>query len=327
MFVLSRTNHANHIKTLVFNNHLHTMKRILYLALGLFLTATLPAQTPCNSESFLRTFTSNSSIGVGLTLCASGDGNLYASGTEDNRTTLLKVTPAGDVIWSRSFSLDVLVPVAISEMIVDSDGMLVAAGIRAGLQQTNPQSVVFRYNPNTNAVLWSKTLAADSIMVDGVIEKNPGGNYVFYQTSSQPFTQGIQAEILELNRTTGAVVPGLSRRYSLNGFTGLARVVSHQGALYAVGTAQTLAVAVPSFRTLLMRLDPNSGAPTWSNVSYGATTQEDLIGVDVLADDECFDDAFQWCLYWYCQYEPVESGERREYVFAKKYAGWSHRLG
>ncbi len=262
------------------------MKRILYLAWGLFLTATLQAQTPCNSESFLKTFTSNNSIGIGLTLCASGDGNIYASGTEDNRTTILKVTPAGDIIWSRSFSVDVLLPVGISEMIVDSDGMLVAAGIQAGVNQGNPKSLVFRYNPNTNAVLWSKSFAADSVTVDGIIEKSPGGNYVFYQTSNQPFTAGIQAEVLEINRTTGNVVPSLAQRFSLNGFTGLARVISHQGALYAVGTAQTLPIAVPSIRTLLMRMDATTGQATWSNVTYGASSQEDLVGVDILADND-----------------------------------------
>ena len=260
------------------------MKRILYLAWGLLLTATLHAQTPCNSESFLKTFTSNSSIGVGLTLCASGDGNLYASGLEENRTVLLKLTPNGDVIWSRSFSLDPIVPVAISEMIVDSDGMLVAAGIQTSLQQGNPQSLVFRYNPNTNTVLWSKSFVADSVIVDGIIEKSPGGNYVFYQTSFQPFTEGVQAEILELNRTTGNLVPGLARRYTLNNIAGLARVISHQGALYAVGTAQTLSTPVLSLRTLLTRLDASNGQPTWANVT-NAGTSSDFAGIDILADD------------------------------------------
>lgn len=262
------------------------MKRILYLAWGLFFAATLNAQTPCNSESFLKTFTNSNTVGIGLTLCASGDGNLYASGLEDNRTTLMKLTTDGDIIWSRSFSVDALLPCAINEMIVDSDGILVAAGIQTTLQQGNPQSLVFRYNPNTNTVLWSKTLAADSITVDGVIEKNPGGNYVFYQTSFEPFTNGVRADILELDRLTGTVVPGLAKRYTLNTIAGLARVVSYQGALYAVGTAQSLPTAVPSFRTLLMRLDIATGQPVWSNLSYGDnSTAEDYVGVDLLADN------------------------------------------
>ncbi len=249
-----------------------------------FSTTVPPGQ--CNASSFLKTFTNNSTFGTGQTLCASGDGNLYASGLEGNRTTILKVNPNGDVLWSRSFVINDLSACAISEMIVDSDGMLVAAGIQAGVNQTNPASLVFRYNPNTNAVLWSKSFAADSVTVDGIIEKSPGGNYVFYQTSFAPFTTGVQAEVLEVNRTTGAIVPGLAKRYSLNNTAGLARIRSYQGALYAVGTAQTLPIPVPSFRTLLAKLDASTGQPSWSNVTYGnANTAEDFIGVDMLIDN------------------------------------------
>ena len=78
------------------------MRRTMYLAWGILLTTALHAQIitpPCNTETFFRTFGAESSTEVGLTLCPSGDGNLYASGVQENQTILLKLTPSGDVLW------------------------------------------------------------------------------------------------------------------------------------------------------------------------------------------------------------------------------------
>ncbi len=114
------------------------MRRIFYLAWGLLLTAALQAQTNCNTETFFRTFGAAGRTEVGLTLTPSGDGNLYASGVQDNQTVLLKLTPAGDVLWSRSFNLNNDLPCVINEMFVDASGMLVAAGIETDTQRHQP---------------------------------------------------------------------------------------------------------------------------------------------------------------------------------------------
>ena len=116
------------------------MKKIIHFAVAvLFLTNTLQAQTvdSCQSETFLRTLGNAGNLEIGLTLCASGDGNLYASGIQGNQTMLLKVSPTGKALWSRSLALASQQPCLVNEMIVDSDGMLVVAGLeRAG--STNP---------------------------------------------------------------------------------------------------------------------------------------------------------------------------------------------
>ncbi|MEO6037950.1 MAG: HYR domain-containing protein, partial [Saprospiraceae bacterium] len=261
------------------------MRRTLYLALGMLLTIALHAQTNCNTDTFLRTFGGSTTTEVGLTLCASGDGNLYASGVQDNQTVLLKLSPAGDVLWSRSFTLTTLTPCVINEMSVDADGMLIAAAIETDTQP-NATSLAFRYDPVANSMLWIKRFEGDSVFANGIIEKSPGGNYIFYQNTISLGTLSARAEVLELNRLTGAVVPTLARRYSLNNAAEFTRMVSYGGALYSIGTAQTLAIPIPSFRPLLTRFDSNNGQPVWSRLSYISTTPTDLIGMDLLIDND-----------------------------------------
>ena len=112
------------------------MKKTIHLtAAVLFLTTALQAQNvdSCQSETFLRTLGDGSSLEIGLTICASGDGNLYASGIHGNQTMLLKVSPTGKALWSRSLALAAQQPCLVNEMIVDSDGMLVVAGLETAV--------------------------------------------------------------------------------------------------------------------------------------------------------------------------------------------------
>ena len=261
------------------------MRRTLYLAWGMLLTTALHAQINCNTETFFRTFGSPTTSEVGLTLCPSGDGNLYASGIQDAQTVLLKLSPTGDVLWSRAFALNTQTPCVINEMFVDAAGMLVAAGIETDTA-TIATSLAFRYDPVANAMMWIKRFEGDSVFANGIIEKSPGGNYIFYQNTISLGTLSARAEVVELNRQTGAIMPSLARRYSLNNAAEFTRMVSYEGALYSIGTAQTLPIPIPSFRPLLTRLDSANAQPVWSRLTYISTTPTDLIGLDLLIDND-----------------------------------------
>ena len=264
------------------------MKRIMYLVWGMLIAASLHAQTnpSCNTQSFFRTFGDDGNVETGLTLCAAGDGNLYASGVKNNKTLLLKLTPDGDVLWSRSFTLDSVIPCIINEMVVDDAGMLVAAGIQADSQQINSTSLVFRYDPVDNTMLWVKRFEEDTVYANGIIEKSPGGNYIFYQNTISIGTLSARAEVLELDRLTGNVVPTFTRSFSLNNAAEFTRIVSYEGALYGLGTAQTLPIPIPSFRPLLTRFSSTDGQPVWSTLTYISTTPTDLLGLDLLIDND-----------------------------------------
>lgn len=266
------------------------MKKIFHLAASLFLTTMLHAQTdPCQSETFLRTFGNSSTLEVGLTLCPAGDGNLYASGVQGNQTVLQKITPTGSILWSRSFVFASQLPCLINEMMVDSDGKLVVAGLETGtnLQQLNPSSLVFRYDPVADSTLWIKSFSGDSIPTNGVIEKNPGGNFIFYQNTISAATFVAKAEILELDRQTGNIVPGVAQHFSINNVAEITRLVSYNGALYGVGTAQVLPYPVLRLRTVLMRFDTTNGKFLWSKFSsISGFSATNTIGLDMLIDKD-----------------------------------------
>ncbi len=267
------------------------MKKFLHLAASLLFATILHAQTanPCQSETFLRTFGASNTIDAGLTLCPSGDGNLYASGVQDSRTVIQKLTPTGNVIWSRSFVFASQLPCLVNEMIVDSDGKLVVAGLETGtnLLQLNPSSLVFRYDPVADSTLWIKTFSGDSIPTNGIIEKNPGGNYVFYQNTISAASFVAKAEVLELDRQTGNVVPGLAQLFSINNVAEITRLVAHAGSIYGVGTAQVLPYPVLRLRTILMRLDTVTAKPAWVKFSsVSGFSGINTIGLDMLVDND-----------------------------------------
>ncbi len=164
--------------------------------------------------------------------------------------------------------------------------MLVAAGIQADSQQINSTSVVFRYDPVANTMLWVKRFEEDTVYANGIIEKSPGGNYIFYQNTISIGTLSARAEVQELDRLTGNVVPTFTRSFSLNNAAEITRIVSYEGALYGLGTAQTLPIPIPSFRPLLTRFSSSDGQPVWSNLTYISTTPTDLLGLDLLIDND-----------------------------------------
>ncbi len=267
------------------------MKKILHLAVALLFTNMLHAQTTdsCQSETFLRTFGTSSTLEVGLTLCPSGDGNIYASGVQGSETVLQKITPTGSVLWSRSFAFASHLPCLINEMIVDSDGKLVVAGLETGtnLQQLNPSSLVFRYDPVADSTLWIKRFSGDSIPTNGIIEKKPGGNFIFYQNTISAATFIARAEVLELDRATGKIVPGVAQLISINNVAEITRLVSYGGSLYAVGTAQVLPYPVLRLRTVLLRFDTINGKITWSKFSsISGFSATNTIGLDLLVDND-----------------------------------------
>ncbi len=267
------------------------MKKVLYFMAGLLFAVSLCAQAPnlCPSKAFFQTFGTDSTLEVGITLCPSADSNLYASGVQGNRTLLMKLGPTGNVIWSRAFTLASQKPCLINEMIVDSEGMLVAAGLETDtdLQQLNPSSLVFRYDPTADSILWIKRFSGDSIPTNGIIEKRAGGNFVFYQNSLSAASFVARAELLELDRRTGNIVPGVAQRFSINNVTEVTRIISHKGSLYGIGTAQLLPYAVLRLRTVLMRLDTTTGQFIWSKFSsVSGFSATNTIGLDILVDND-----------------------------------------
>ncbi len=242
---------------------------------------TLPAISGCDTvvtwllrleaaqtePTFLKTY---GALGVsegGYTLCPSGDGNLYVAGLKDKRTFILKINPAGVVLWERSFVVNPFEPVIPSDLMSDSEGMLVGCGT-TGFVFGLHKGFVFRYNPATNTLLWTQSIVSYRPQSAGLLEKSPGGNYLYHQAPQPGNT--LESEWLELDRLTGAVVPPLAKRYRYQNNFNLKSAVLHKGALYGTGTSwgQYYAPTEHSLRHALIKTNLPDGAPEWTYLSH-----------------------------------------------------------
>lgn len=279
---------------------------IAYTAAGT-VTDTVPAATGCDTlvtytlvpdysipdscetaASFLKKYGEPDKYDAGNVLCASADGNLYIAGEKEGECLLMKVSPSGKVLWSRVFRPDPLLHTHISWLIEDSEGMLAGCGI-VGEGDINLKSYAFRYNPATGNMMWSKIMKQESPEAYRILEINPGGNFLLL-TSPQLTLDVDDVEMWELNRQTGVLAGGLTRRYNFgisDVFTGM---VIHDGAIYATGRH------IPGFpppsttkksRMGLSKIDLATGVPVWSRLSHIDTGKvANLYGQDLLVRDD-----------------------------------------
>ena len=144
------------------------------------------------------------------TLCPTGDGNLYVTGSKPDSAIILKINPDGEIIWARSFYFfpnhnD------ITHLSLDSDGMLLGS-VRSDPFNSYPGSCYFKYDPQEDKLIWvwrpGFYTAYSSLW--SISEKYPGGNYfIIFSSVLPPF----EKVIMEIDRQTGKEMPGASWRY------------------------------------------------------------------------------------------------------------------
>jgi hypothetical protein len=198
---------------------------------------------------------------AGLALCPSGDGNIYAAGAYEGNLALLKLNPAGNILYQRIFDIAVGEPDQVNEIMVDSDGNIAGCGVLSNAGYG--QGFVFRLDPVDGTFFWLKILAGEFRTVHGLLEKSPGADFILYSDlaggSNSP-------ELMQIDRQTGAVVPAFAYHYHFNGSDEFAAMIAHQGALYAVG--QSGAGTLPGKRRhALARIDGVSGAAQWAHLT------------------------------------------------------------
>ena len=158
--------------------------------------------------------------------------------------------------------------ISISEIIVDSEGLIVGAGRIVGNQFFSDKTLAFRFNPTAFQMLWVRQFDSNSATEGGILEKTPGGNYLLYHNPDPMPTGGAQkAEILELDRTTGQIVPAFANRYQHFQNQTLQSMVAYGGALYATGFADTVISGLGARRRVLItKLDASTGQVIWSRI-------------------------------------------------------------
>jgi len=219
-------------------------------------------------------------------LIRADDGNFYLSGYRGDSILLAKMTPGGLIIWTRTFKFTSGTKENISELIEDSDGNLVGAG----LFNTNPhRAFSFKYNPSTDQVIWAyESPANPQTFYVALLERQPGGNYwasVSYNNSPAPGNDE-DANLVEIDRNTGAH-NGLKWAYSLaaGSFESVNEMQIRNGNLYTSGR-YTYGSFDSGMRGGLSKFDL-SGNEIWSRMALvGAQTQAKIYAPDFVFDGD-----------------------------------------
>ncbi|MDX1910727.1 MAG: choice-of-anchor L domain-containing protein, partial [Saprospiraceae bacterium] len=123
----------------------------------------------CASETFLKTLEFDDAQVRGYGVYDSQDGNLYITGAKQDSAVLIKMTPSGAILWMRTFDVQDGANDHISEIILDSEGMIVGCG-QSGDLQPGISGFFFRYDPVANNLLWINTYGLESPYVMGLME-------------------------------------------------------------------------------------------------------------------------------------------------------------
>ncbi|MBL7806975.1 MAG: HYR domain-containing protein [Saprospiraceae bacterium] len=260
--------------------------RIIFSLAFFFHNNLVFSQDPdCPAPTFFKTFGQVDRSEFATAITHTPDGNLYVTGRNNNRTFIQKISLSGQVIWMRDFQISPFEPITPAEIIVDSEGMIVGCGTQAQFAGAR-RGFVFRYNPNLNTVLWAHPIASNNPVAGGILENGAGGHYVYYHN---PILNNGESdiEVLNLDRTTGAVIPAFARRYEFVSSDRLSKMITVNGSLFGVGWSEVDSNTTDFRRVLLARFDPVNGEPIWARLGHlDFTQQADLYGRDLIADGD-----------------------------------------
>jgi hypothetical protein len=246
-------------------------------------SVTDPDACNCHPATFYKTFGSNDEIEFGTALTRTADGNLYFAGRKGSQTFIQKINPSGELIWEREFVINAFLPITPNELIEDSEGMIVGCGAE-GQVPGFIKGFIFKYNPNTNQLIWAHEITGNNPNPGGIFEKTPGGNYIYYQTLRLAGGE-TDPEVLEIERTTGNTSSNIIKRYQYQSADVLNKMLVHNGALYGVGSS---ALALPNLsgtnRSLVTRLNFSDGAPVISKLYPQDSTNSAFFGRDVVPE-------------------------------------------
>lgn len=236
----------------------------------------------CNSETYIKTVAFPDADARGYGIYDSKDGNLYITGSKQDSVLILKMSPAGTLIWSRTFDVNSGLDDYLSDLIVDSEGMIAGLG-QSGTFQPGARGFVFRYNPNIGTVLWLSEYGFESAYTMGLLEL-PNSNYLIYDNPHSPTNDN---RMIEFNKATGTMVSGsaLNQKLNLGGGDNFNSAIIHNGKLYGVGR-YTNGTEFTDMRHALSRIELSSGNVEWSRLSHVAPgSPARLYGMDLLIED------------------------------------------
>ncbi|MEP6794622.1 MAG: gliding motility-associated C-terminal domain-containing protein [Saprospiraceae bacterium] len=224
----------------------------------------------------------------GISLAAtSGNDGVYVAGIKEDSTLLVKVNLFGIVEWARTFDIVPGQDDNVTSILVDSDGMIAVSGTGGVPGSSGTVVFVFRFNPNNQQILWAKTYFTTPGNYNfGIIQKGAGGNYLEAGDFFDGPNSNNDSELLEINKNTGAVVPGFTKRYDLGSSEGFADMVFYQNFIYGCGR-YTDGASQADMRHTLAKLNANDGTQVWVKMGHvPGNLNARLYGTDLVIDQD-----------------------------------------
>ena len=222
----------------------------------------------------------------GYSLTPSPDGEyIYVGGIKRDSALILKVSVSGKIQWSRTFDIVPGRADHIHRVFVDAEGMIGVAGT-AGTQTNGGTIFALRYDPENNNVLWANEYISTSNNYNlGMIEIEPGGNYLLSNNPSVPNV----AELVALDKNTGNVISQFSKHYDLGTAESIFDFTNHNGFLYGTGRFSD-GGSVAEMRNTIFKVNPSNGNVSWMKLGHvDGNAQARLYGFDlVVYKDEIY---------------------------------------
>ncbi len=242
------------------------------------------------SKSFLKKIGQNLSAERGQVILPASDGNFYLAGEKNNLSFIMKVTPNGAVLWTRTFQPAPPLATSITDLIEDSDGMLAGCGI-VGPLGASPKGCAFRFDPSTGNLMWVKLLQQGNSEAFAIVEKNDWvGNYLLL-ASVKLASNVDDAEMWELYRSTGALLGNLKDHFDYGISDVYTSMVVHDEGIYAIGRHipgfPNPPIPLDKMRMGLTKFDTSLVNPIWTRLSHlDASAFASLSGQDLLIEEE-----------------------------------------
>ncbi len=190
----------------------------------------------------------------GMGMIPSGDGNFYVKGYQGDVILISKMTPEGNVIWTRTLKVTNAAEERLHHMILDADGYLVGCG-NGGTSNVNFEGFIFKYDPNADVLMWSSQINSQ-LRSSTLLEPSPTANYRVTGISWFNAAPG-QAEdgyILSIDRNTGALSGEVATSYNTGNTDGILSSTVHNGFIYGTGVYNQ-GTGLANFRGFISKFD------------------------------------------------------------------------